>query len=67
MCNLCVGKLPDSLSVSVLHEVDVDVDRAVERGQQVADAGHVGEPGWPLHRILVSKYELFNISWLIFF
>ena len=31
----------------MLDGVDVEVDRAVEGGQQVAEAGHVGQPGWP--------------------
>lgn len=32
----------------VLQEVDVEVDGAVEGGQQVAGAGHVGQPARPL-------------------
>ena len=31
----------------MLEGVDVEVDRAVEGGQQVAEAGHVGQPDWP--------------------
>ena len=34
-------------SFSVLEEVDVEVDRTVERGQQVAGAGHIGQPARP--------------------
>ena len=32
----------------VLEEVDVEVDGAVEGGQEVAGAGEVGQPAWPL-------------------
>ena len=67
MCKLCVGELSEPLPIPVLEEVDVKVDWAVERGQQVADAGHVGEPGWPVHLSLVKQYQLLNISCLIFF
>ena len=34
-------------SLSVLEEVDVEVDRAVEGGQQMAEAGHIGQPTRP--------------------
>ena len=33
----------------MLEGVDVEVDGAVEGGQQVAEAGHVGQPGWPVY------------------
>ena len=45
--DVCGGELPDPLPLAVLDGVDVEVDRAVEGGQQVAEAGHVGQPGWP--------------------
>ena len=32
----------------VLEEVDVEVDGAVEGGQHVAGAGHVGQPARPI-------------------
>ena len=35
------------LPLPVLDEVDVEVDGAVEGGQQVAEAGHVRQPIWP--------------------
>ena len=41
------GELPPSLLLPVLEGVDVEVDGAVECGQQVAEAGHVGQPGGP--------------------
>ena len=46
---LCDGELPHSLPLAVLEGVDVEVDGAVEGGQQVAEAGHVGQPGGPGH------------------
>ena len=39
-------------SFSVLEEVDVEVDGTVERGQQVAGAGHIGQPARPGQRRL---------------
>ena len=45
--DVCGGELPDSLPLGVLDEVDEEVNRAVEGGQQVAEAGHVRQPGWP--------------------
>ena len=33
----------------MLEGVDVEVDGAVEGGQQVAEACHVGQPGGPGH------------------
>ena len=44
---LCVGDLSHSLPLAVLDGVDVEVDGAVEGGQQVAEAGHIGEPDRP--------------------
>ena len=43
------GELPVSLPlpVPVLVRVDEEVDRAVEGGQKVAEAGYVRQPGWP--------------------
>ena len=41
------GKLSPSLFLPVLERVDIEVHRAVEGGQQVAEAGHVGQPEWP--------------------
>ena len=60
MCNLCVGELSEPLPIPVLEEVDVKVDGAVEGGQEVADAGHIWQPGWPVHLSLVKKYKSFN-------
>ena len=34
-------------SLPVLQEVDVEVDGAVEGGEEVAGARDVGEPAWP--------------------
>ena len=44
--DVCGGELPDSLPLGVLDEVDEEVDRAVEGGQKVAEAGHIRQPGW---------------------
>ena len=49
MRDLCDGEVPNSLPLPLLERVDVEVDRAVECGQQVTDAGHIGQPGWPVH------------------
>ena len=40
----------------VLQEIDVEVDGAVEGGQQVAGAGHIGQPARPLQlRLKILK------------
>ena len=31
----------------MLDGVDVEVDRAIKGGEQVADTGDIGQPGWP--------------------
>ena len=49
MRDLCDGEVPNSLPLPLLERIDVEVDRAVEGGQQVTDAGHIGQPGWPVH------------------
>ena len=41
------GEPPPSLLLAMLEEVDVEVDGAVEGGQQVAEAGHIGYPARP--------------------
>ena len=45
--DVCGGDLPDSLPLGVLDEVDEEVDRAVEGGQKVAEAGHIRQPDRP--------------------
>ena len=59
----------------MLQEVDVEVDGAVEGGQQVAGAGHVGQPARPLQLrlknieivtdVIIRDFLMFNI-FLIF-
>ena len=41
------GELPHSLPLPVLVRIDVEVNGAVEVGQQVTEAGHVRQPHWP--------------------
>ena len=43
------GELPHSLPLPLLMlvRVDVEVDGAVEGGEEVAEAGHVRQPRWP--------------------
>ena len=57
---LCVGELPHPLPLAVLEGVDVEVDGAVEGDQQVAEAGHVGQPGRPGHFSLVTTWLTFQ-------
>ena len=45
--DFCGGELSHSLALGVLDEVDEEVDRGVEGGQKVAEAGHERQPGWP--------------------
>jgi hypothetical protein len=45
--DICGGDLPHSLPLGVLNGVDVEVNRAVEGGQKVAEAGHIRQPCWP--------------------
>ena len=45
--SLSVGGGTGLCSLSVLEEVDVEVDRAVEGGQQMAETGHIGQPTGP--------------------
>ena len=41
------GKLSPSFFLPVLERVDIEVYGAVEVGQEVAEAGNVGQPEWP--------------------
>ena len=41
------GEPSPSLLLAMLEEVNVEVDGAVEGGQQVAEAGHIGDPDRP--------------------
>ena len=45
--DVCGGELPHSLPLPVLVRIDVEVNGAVEVGQQVTEAGHVRQPHWP--------------------
>ena len=59
----------------MLQEIDVEVDGAVKGGQQVAGAGHVGQPARPLQLrlkmlkllqdVIIRDFLMFNI-FLIF-
>ena len=40
-------ELPVLLPLAVFEVVDVEVDRAVEGGKHVAEAGNIGQPGRP--------------------
>ena len=45
--HLCLWAAPPDLPLAVLDRVYVEVDGAVKGGEQVADAGDIGQPGWP--------------------
>ena len=51
-------ELPVLLPLAVFEVVDVEVDRAVEGGEQVADAGDVGQPGWPGQRVSLEPKQV---------
>ena len=54
-----------SVELALLEIVDVEVDRGVEGGQQVAQAGRVGQPAWPLHQNLRNNRERLNLFWVV--
>ena len=58
--HLSVYELFPPLLLPVLEGVDVEVDRAVEGGEEVADGGDVGQPLWPR-----KLYSLINIKFII--
>jgi len=55
-------------SLPVLQEVDVEVDGAVEGGEEVAGARDVGEPAWPAQlRRIISSLRPFPNVWNPFY